>query len=418
LRFSPLEKGGPVAHDPRLDGLRGFAAVSVMLVHGSLFYEGPYAPRMIRPNEFLLNLHMSRAAVFLFFITSGYVIGLTNQRPFSWPLAREYLRRRCLRLVPIYLLAIAAGWLAYRNVSRWNVLENAFFLQNPAWHIPPLAGNLPVWSLHNEVVCYLGFLFLWAFRPRVVPVVLVLVALSAGDWFFGGPLSFLGGWSVGGLFWITGLMLSWQRTVRTAPIGIPILSLVLLTYATNHLWPGVVLLRGMGFPYAGESTIWLADLILIPVTTVLFCSVVNLDFPGRRWVGSIAILIPAATCLMLQMMGRLWASAPWTLAGIATIAAFPLMALKQDHWGTGFFRLFRPLGRISYGLYLFHAPCIVAVNALYPWTGGPYDFVGALLSWLAMTVFAAWICEARLQPALLSFYKNYMARSRREIAAN
>jgi peptidoglycan/LPS O-acetylase OafA/YrhL len=122
--------------------------------------------------------------------------------------------------------------------------------------------------------------------------------------------------------------------------------------------------------------------------------------------------------LLLQMMGRLWMSAPWTLAGIATIAAFPLMALKQNHWGTGFFTLFRPLGKISYGLYLFHMPCMALVNALYPWTGGRYDYVGALLSWFATSVFAAWICEARLQPALLSFYRSSMARSRRGIAAN
>ena len=64
-------------------------------------------------------------------------------------------------------------------------------------------------------------------------------------------------------------------------------------------------------------------------------------------------------------------------------------------------------------------PCIALIECTVSvdWQGR-YDYVGALLSWFTTSVVAAWICEARLQPALLSLYKSHMAGSRREIAAN
>jgi peptidoglycan/LPS O-acetylase OafA/YrhL len=172
-----------------------------------------------------------------------------------------------------------------------------------------------------------------------------------------------------------------------------------------------VLLKGLGFPYAGESAIWLSDLILLPVTLVIFCAVMNLDFPGLNLVGWAAAIIPFATVLLLQVMGRLWVSIPWKMAGVATISAFVLMLFDQLRWGEKFFGLFRPLGPISYGLYLFHVPCMAFVSILYPWRNNRINCAGGLLSWLALTVLIAWICEARLQTTIKSFYKRHMAQA-------
>jgi peptidoglycan/LPS O-acetylase OafA/YrhL len=89
------------------------------------------------------------------------------------------------------------------------------------------------------------------------------------------------------------------------------------------------------------------------------------------------------------------------------------MPFEQGRWGGFFFRLFRPLGKISYGLYLFHVPCVVLVSALYPWATGWPSFVGGFLAWFAVTILVSWICEAKLQAAILSFYK---ARRRASLA--
>jgi peptidoglycan/LPS O-acetylase OafA/YrhL len=180
---------------------------------------------------------------------------------------------------------------------------------------------------------------------------------------------------------------------------------VLLAYATNHLWPGVVLLRGLGFPYAGACAIGFSDLVLLPVTIMVFCAVMNLGFPGQRIMWWLSVAIPVGTAVLLQAMGRLWENAPWTMAGAAIIAAVALMPFEQVRWGGHFFRLFRPLGKISYGLYLFHVPCVVLVSVLYPWSSGWLNYAGGFLAWVAVTILVSWMCEMKLQPAILSLYK-------------
>jgi peptidoglycan/LPS O-acetylase OafA/YrhL len=404
LVFRPPQIQGRVPHDPRLDGLRGFAAISVMLVH-SWFDNRTAGASVSRPNEYFLSIHMSHVAVMLFFITSGYVIGLTNSGRYSAKAAWEYVRRRCLRIVPIYYVAIIAGWFAYKSTPSLVVLGNALFLQNQAWGIPPLPGDLPLWSLHYEVVYYAGFLLVWAFAPKVLPIAAAALFFASIDSFFGGPLAFLGGWGVGAMFWLAGLFLAWNRSRASGATTASVVSLMLLAYATNHLWPGVVLFRGLGIPYRGNAAFALTDLTLLPVTVMVFCAVMDLGFPGQRIVRWIAVAIPVGTALILQLMGRLWENAPWTMAGAAAIAALVLMPFNQVALGSWIFRIFRPLGKISYGIYLFHVPCVKFVSLVYPWASGWWNCAGAFACWFALTFLVSWICEAKLQQVILSMYK-------------
>jgi peptidoglycan/LPS O-acetylase OafA/YrhL len=98
------------------------------------------------------------------------------------------------------------------------------------------------------------------------------------------------------------------------------------------------------------------------------------------------------------------------MAGAATLAALAVLPLPHQI-GERLFKLFRPLGRISYGLYLFHVPCIALVAISYPWTGGSLNYLGGFMIWLIVTFIVAWTCEARLQPFLLARYKTYIARA-------
>ena len=403
LKIEPPIHPERSAHNGRLDSLRGFAACSVMVVH-SFGNDGvEYASPISASNEYVRHLHMSRAAVLLFFITSGYVIGLTNQTSFTAERAGTYLKKRALRLIPLYLIAIVLGWIAYPKVTAGNVFANALFLQNGAWGINSLSGNYPVWSLHYEVIFYLGFLALWAYRPRVLSLSAAMLTFAIFDWFYGGSFSFLGGWSSGGFFWLAGLLLAWGRPALGNKT--PLLSILLLTYATTHLWPGIILLNGLGFPYAGRANVWLSDLLLLPCTLVVFCAATQINFRGlviARW---LAALIPAGTCALLLSMGRLWENVPWTMSGVATAIAIPLSFVERESWSAPGYILFQPVGKISYGLYLLHAPLVIFVVRIYPWNGGILNYAGGFFAWLTLTLALAWLCESKLQPLVVSVFR-------------
>lgn len=150
------------------DGLRAIAALLVVGVHtgiasGFTFRHhgvGPYFAR-------------GEIGVSVFFLISGFLL----YRPFvaaafagrPGPSTGSYLKRRALRIFPLYWVALAAtygfaGWSTVHGVS--GLLENAFFLQvySKQWI---LHGITQAWTLCIEVTFYLA-LPLWAAAMRRV----------------------------------------------------------------------------------------------------------------------------------------------------------------------------------------------------------------------------------------------------------
>jgi len=137
--------------------LRFFLALIVASSHIVLF-----TPRGKEPT---ISLHQLGAisAVIAFLVISGYSIAHSLAR------RREgFLRRRILRIYPLYLLSLLFALLPYydgRSVAvgirtiaerptALTFVSNVFMLQNVA--TPPLNSNPPVWTLGVEFFCYLA----------------------------------------------------------------------------------------------------------------------------------------------------------------------------------------------------------------------------------------------------------------------
>ncbi len=88
-----------------LDSARGWAALSVLLFHAAGTEIMPDFPG----RHYVHYFQADRAAVLLFFVLSGYVIGLTNGGPWSVAAMRQHGWRRFIRIYPIYLIAILLG---------------------------------------------------------------------------------------------------------------------------------------------------------------------------------------------------------------------------------------------------------------------------------------------------------------------
>jgi peptidoglycan/LPS O-acetylase OafA/YrhL len=155
---------------PCFDGLRAIAAGAVVLLHvglisGFTFREagglGPYLAR-------------GEAGVYLFFLISGYLL----YRPFvaarfdhaAAPGLRSYARRRALRIIPAYWVALTILTVVFdtrhRNdiSSLGDVIVYYGFLQ--IYFQSTVVGGLQqAWSLCTEMSFYL-FLPLWALAMR------------------------------------------------------------------------------------------------------------------------------------------------------------------------------------------------------------------------------------------------------------
>jgi peptidoglycan/LPS O-acetylase OafA/YrhL len=150
-----------------LEGLRGYAAFLVFLVHScGIVAAAMYGVDADRANlsqvhgpvAALVFFFRSHYGVDLFFVLSGLLMADIAAR--RWPGTRAFLARRALRIYPAYLasgaLALLAGlWIFDHEVTASQLAANAAVLQGFfALGIAPI--NPVTWSLTYEVAFYLA----------------------------------------------------------------------------------------------------------------------------------------------------------------------------------------------------------------------------------------------------------------------
>jgi len=127
-------------HENGIEGLRGFAALLVLYTH---FLSSHDLDPNYSMHSYWRIFEASQGAVLMFFILSGYVIGLTNQREFSVANWKNYLSRRVLRIVPLCWLSLGLAMIV-RPVG-WDILlTNALFSAkyDPLWPLDDAGYDL------------------------------------------------------------------------------------------------------------------------------------------------------------------------------------------------------------------------------------------------------------------------------------
>lgn len=149
-----------------LEALRGIAAIMVMLRHT----EGVFGP---------VGSSASYLGVDLFFLLSGVVLANSYEgRLRSHDMSPAgFLLQRCVRLYPLYILSLPVGVTSYlvaggsMDMKLLSILAKALFFIPSVSHIPLFPLNHPAWSLFFELC--VGILFsVLLFR---VPSMLLLV---------------------------------------------------------------------------------------------------------------------------------------------------------------------------------------------------------------------------------------------------
>lgn len=164
-----------------LNGLRGAAAIAVVLFHAKPLFGG-----QLVPGGYL--------AVDLFFCLSGFVIAhaYDDRLPTMGPLA--FIWRRIVRFYPLYILGLILGaamialeLLVHPPASMtwaqaaFTFFSGLFFL--PTWGASELYPlNIPAWSLGLELVINILYAVFFRYLNRRVLVAVAVLSLAMLTW--------------------------------------------------------------------------------------------------------------------------------------------------------------------------------------------------------------------------------------------
>jgi peptidoglycan/LPS O-acetylase OafA/YrhL len=193
------------AFDPRLESMRGIAALAVATHHGMSAFAGGSTPHP--PLDWLLFAFNPAASVMFFFVLSGYVLGRALDRDGA---ISPFLVRRAFRIIPPFVFSVLFAF-ACVTLIRIDPAPSGLtdFFMNPFWPRPSQAQlwdnlvlktswiNGPTWSIWPELVgsAFLPFLaFIHILVPRKwrwllflsISVVLAFSAFKLVLWFYFG----------------------------------------------------------------------------------------------------------------------------------------------------------------------------------------------------------------------------------------
>lgn len=324
----------PKSHLPHLDGLRGVAVLLVLVEHFTY-------------NEWLRGWSPGSMGVRTFFVLSGFLITgilLSDRDRFAaGVVARRFFRNRALRLLPAFLLAVgvaaALGIADMRQDWAWHLtyLSNVDIWLQRGW-----SGAGHFWTLAVEQQFYVLWFPVVVLMPRrwLVPVVAICLVLA------------------------------------------PLLRLMIVGGRTEFL--------NVLFP-AQADALALGALLAVALRSVMGRAVLlRLARPWVLWL-LLGLLLAASAPVWERPMFLGWVIQPGLIA--ATAAATVALAVVRPS-GVGWLMApwLRHLGRISYGLYLFHYLVPQALNLYVPFvaglTEGP-EKVLRLVIWLAVSLLLA-----------------------------
>jgi peptidoglycan/LPS O-acetylase OafA/YrhL len=284
-----------------LDGLRGIAAIAIMMFHFNIFFLPQAGLSRIIP-----AVGRAYLAVDLFFLLSGFVMAHVYGRAMAANIRAnwlEFAKARFVRIYPLFVLttltmvivvAVDRTALGFLGLSGISLAAQALLLQN--WG-SGMNWNYPSWSLSTEACCYLFFIFsagllLTGRHPRITAICCgaILAVLSIANH---GSLNFYHG--------VPGLL----RALSEFSLG------ALLFRAHSS---------GAGFPRN-----WLAPLVAI---AACFGVLLLEDF----------LIVMALGCFLFFCVGA-------TGVAVRLLNSRPAVAL----------------GNWSYSIYLWHAPTHCAV---------------------------------------------------------
>lgn len=167
-------------HYPILDGLRGTAAILVVIFH---LFEGYFPDMAVHP------MHHGYLAVDFFYLLSGFVVGYAYDDRWGKMSVKEFLKIRLIRLHPLVILGVVIGAIGFWFDPYTNLghtvgllkLVGVMLISFTLLPSPDLRGwgethslDGPCWSLFQEYIANLIYALLGRKMGKIALWVLVI----------------------------------------------------------------------------------------------------------------------------------------------------------------------------------------------------------------------------------------------------
>ena len=391
-------------YNKHLEGLRGLCALVVFIAHffGFGFFGMGEGPGIKIINE----LEFAHEAVLIFFIISGYVIGISHiHENLKLLNLKAYLKKRLIRLYPIYLFSLLlCALLEPSSFSLPQTIGHLFFLQE--FVVKTLNINSPLWSLSYEFVYYLLFVIIWSLRgySKNLYIYICLIVL-VGVLFIGHNNNALRSLFIGWIFWLAGLYLARLQKKSVNSDSMPFISYILIILAISHLQSGGFYLMSLHLTFAGTDYIPPTDLVFIPICLLLMLNITGRHFKYELWLKITAIAIPALNIAgLVYFKHNIRQNEDWMYGTVLFCLSMALMWLKTNY---RYFEKLTQVGRISFAIYVFHFPICCFLNTwLSQIFSGPTLLISGFIITIAATFSLSYAAEIIVQPRIRNLFFN------------
>ncbi len=382
---------------PGLELLRALACLEVLLLH--LPWQNTRSLILV---HWLIG-GWGEQAVIVFFVLSGFVISLSqerNKRSFA-----GFMRARFRRLLPLYLVALMITvpleiWLHPETRIFDATLLHLAFLQYGDYKFQ---SNIPLWSLSYEFYFYLLFALTmgrWQIPLRLIWFLLGLGAVAASSLgiLFPGFLGHLDGILAYSPIWLLGSVLIYEPKLLHFDLKQSLVLLGLVPLLANL--PPIP-----GMPGSGALASLLTGFLVAP----LVCYLARL--PRESSSSRPAILWASIAGLYLLLAAFFLLTASWgnshiiKLISVAFAPAFffvptvyRFLFRNRPFFNPFITALSLTMGKLSYAVYIIHWPLLILATALISNVSLRLAIV------LPIILGFAWFMEFYLQPWMEAWF--------------